>query len=178
MKGIVVFLLLSIVVVACGDGPASAPPESRPTDKTKIEAEAVAKAEQEARIKADAQEKAEAERKQKEEDEAKKRDEESRLSSELKEYLDENYGGATATSWYSLIKEVSVSKVGDEYTVDVKTDVFPDEEGKKVATPISGAVLVWGNVGRKDIYIKSVRVVGSGNGLLTDRKNHISRSNI
>lgn len=56
-------------------------------------------------------------------------------------YMTDNFGGAGdpqyATSWWPLITDISVSGS----TAEIKTDIYPDDEGEEVAKPIVSAAL-------------------------------------
>lgn len=83
----------------------------------------------------------------------------------LKKYMFENYGGngnpKFKTSWYDLITDINVEKVGDRKGAVIKTDIYPKEEGKKLAQTIAGAVYF-----NSLIKLDYVEVLGQNGSLL------------
>jgi len=75
-------------------------------------------------------------------------------------YLEINFKTAY---WYNLIKEISISGGN----IKIKTDIYPDEEGKEVAQNIKTACLFFiKNKENKEFGLKSVEIWGKQNRLL------------
>lgn len=79
----------------------------------------------------------------------------------LRDYLRQNFGmPGFETSWYRNIKDVRI----DGRTVTVSTDLFPDTEGKRLASPICSGVsgFVYAN-DSKNYGLSAVDVRGQSN---------------
>lgn len=77
----------------------------------------------------------------------------------LKDYFYRNFGGngddTLATSWYSLIKNITVYSEDDYYWAVIDTDIYNDEEGKEAALPIANAILFWDEIKINTIKINA-----------------------
>jgi len=77
----------------------------------------------------------------------------------LKDYFYHNFGGngddALATSWYSLIKNITVYSEDDYYWAVIDTHIYNDEEGKEAASSIANAILFW-----DEIKISTIKING------------------
>lgn len=77
----------------------------------------------------------------------------------LKDYFYRNFGGngddTLATSWYSLIKNITVYSEDDYYWAVIDTDIYNDKEGKETALPIANAILFWDEIKINTIKINA-----------------------
>lgn len=61
-------------------------------------------------------------------------------TTQLKQYLAENFGGDNPTSWYPLIKDIKVISEENRKHAEVETSIYNDSEGKKVGQSIATIV--------------------------------------
>jgi hypothetical protein len=70
----------------------------------------------------------------------------------LKIFLYENFGHPDyRTWWYGLIKEIKVYSDGQDKWAYVKTPIYRDDEGKRVATFLAKVILGSNMIGRVEI---------------------------
>ncbi len=61
-------------------------------------------------------------------------------TTQLKQYLAENFGGDNPTSWYPLIKDINVISEENRKHAEVQTTIYRDEEGKKIGQSIANII--------------------------------------
>lgn len=99
----------------------------------------------------------------------------SELTADLEAYLFENFGGAgdpsLATSWYGYIENVEVIMFYDKLEITVHTSIYPDAEGKEMASSFLPSIWGWANRADEPKNVTFVKVLGHQDRILATQKN-------
>lgn len=100
------------------------------------------------------------------------------LTEELKTYLFDNFGGAGnpefATTWYKYIDDVEVSVFDDEIEVIIYTSIYPDDEGKELASKFFSPIWGWANNANDPKDVVFIKILGQDNRVLNSQTNPLN----
>lgn len=87
-------------------------------------------------------------------------------TTDVKKYLDDNFGGGT-TAWYDLIQGIEIVN----NVVTISTSVLGDEEGKNAVKNIGTAIWGYTNTDYSKYHFKTVNILDKDNHIILSVKN-------